>query len=75
LEFVRVSAKKFFSPRSGGMVGDEETLILDAYRLARFYHQSPDHFLAMTLSEIQLHLGRTIQLTRIMRAEASSDDD
>ena len=73
LEFVRVSAKNFFSSRSGGLVGNENDIILDAYRLARWYHQSPEHFLAMSLSEIRLHLVRTIELVRIMRAEAEDD--
>jgi hypothetical protein len=41
--------------------------------LARWYHQAPEHFLNMPLSEVRLHLIRTIELARIMRAEASDD--
>ena len=46
-----------FSSRSGGMVGDEEDMVLDCYRLARWYHQSPEVFLNMPLDEVRLHLA------------------
>jgi len=52
------------------LVGSDENLILDCYRLARFYQISPEVFLNMPLGEVQLHLYRTIQLTRIMQQEA-----
>ena len=51
------------------MVGSDENLILDCYRLAKFYHTSPDVFLDMPLGDVQLHLWRTIQLMRIMQRE------
>jgi hypothetical protein len=47
---------------------------LDCYRLARWYHQPPEYFLDMTLRDVRLHLYRTSQLARIMRAEAESGD-
>jgi hypothetical protein len=73
---LRVSAQKFFSPRSGGLVGvGDQEIILDCYRLARWYHQAPDVFLNMPLSQVQLHLIRTIELAKIMRAEAQESDD
>jgi hypothetical protein len=54
---------------------DGSDLVLDCYRLARWYHQSPEVFLAMSLSDIQLHLIRTVELAKRMRAETASDDD
>jgi hypothetical protein len=42
--------------------------------LARWYHQAPDYFLNMPLSEVHLHLKRTAQLARIMLAEAAESD-
>jgi len=53
------------------LVGSEEDLILDCYRLARWYHQPPDYFLSMPLSEVRVHLTHTIKLAVIMRREAS----
>jgi hypothetical protein len=55
--------------------GEDLDLVLDSYRLARWYRQSPEVFLAMPLSVVQTHLARTMQLARIMRAEAAADDD
>lgn len=75
MELLCLPAKRFFSSRSQLLVGHEEDIILDAYRLARWYHVSPEHFLAMALSDIRLHLRRTIQLARIMRAEATQSED
>jgi len=57
------------------LVGSEDDLILDAYRLARYYHQPPDYFLDMPLSVMRNHLKRTAELTRIMRAAASADEE
>ena len=71
---MRVSVTQFFSARSGGLVASDENLVLDCYRLARFYHTSPDTFLEMPLGEVQLHLYRTIQLTSIMQREAERED-
>lgn len=71
---MRVSATQFFSARFSGLVGQDNNLILDCYRLARFYHQSPEVFLDMPLTEVRMHLDRTIELSRIMRQEASGDD-
>lgn len=72
---VCVSVAQFFSSRSGGLVGDENELVLDCYRLARWYHQSPEIFLAMPLDEVQVHLRRTIDLAEIMQRQQSADND
>lgn len=74
---MRVSATQFFSARSGRLVGDERDLILDCYRLAFHYKQSPEVFLNMPLDEVQLHLSWTIELAEIKRRQqllADSDD-
>jgi hypothetical protein len=72
---VRVSPAKFFLARSSGLVGSDENIVLDCYRLARFYHTSPDLFLNMPLGDVQLHLYRTVQLTEIMQKEAERAED
>jgi hypothetical protein len=52
------------------MVGADEAMILDCYRLAKYYCVSPEVFLAMPFDDVQLHLYRTIQLTKMMRRES-----
>jgi hypothetical protein len=74
LEYGGDEAPKFFSARSTGLVGDEDEIILDCYRLAREYHVSPELFLAMPLSEVRMHFFRTIQLQRAQRPVESEDD-
>lgn len=54
------------------MVGSEDDLILDCYRLAAHYHVSPDVFLSMPLTDMELHRARTAQ---IIRAQQPIDDD
>jgi hypothetical protein len=56
-------------------LGENDDIVLDSYRLARWYHQPPDLFLAMPLSQVRIHMIRTQQLARLMRAEASQGDD
>jgi len=53
--------------------GHEDDIVLDCYRLARWYHQIPDVFLKMPLSEVRLHLFRTIQLAKIMQQANDGD--
>jgi len=48
-------------------------MILDCYRLARWYHVSPDVFLAMTVTEVALHLQRTAQLDRLQQQIGDED--
>jgi hypothetical protein len=43
-------------------VGDEERAILDCYWLAEIYHQNPEVFLNMPMSDVRLHIARTVQL-------------
>jgi hypothetical protein len=49
-------------------------VILDCYRLARWYHQNPEVFLSMTEGEVRLHMRRTLQLADILRREATPSD-
>lgn len=56
------------------MVGGEDEIILDCYRLARWYHISPDVFLSMPLSEVSIHMYRTAQCDRAQQAAAGDDD-
>jgi hypothetical protein len=56
------------------LVGNDENIVLDCYRLAKWYSCSPEVFLAMPLGEVQLHLYRTAQLSRMMRREAEESD-
>jgi hypothetical protein len=51
----------------------DDSMILDCYRLASYYHIDPRIFLEMTVSEAQLHLSRTAQLERSRRVESSSE--
>lgn len=55
-------------------VESPEDLVLDCYRLARWYHQNPETFLAMPLSDVALHRHRTAQLVRLARKEAEDED-
>ena len=41
--------------------------VIDCYRLAKYYHVSPLIFLEMGLSEVRIHLERTIDLAHQMR--------
>jgi hypothetical protein len=50
-------------------LADTEALVLDCYRLARWYQQSPDVFLNMALSQVKMHLYRSLQLAARMRQE------
>jgi hypothetical protein len=51
------------------VAGDPEDMILDCYRLAQFYHQHPQVFLEMEISEVKLHAARTAQLIERRRAQ------
>jgi len=57
------------------VVVSEENLILDCYRLARWYHTSPEVFLMMPLEDVHLHMYRTIQLMSLMKREAEAGED
>lgn len=72
---MRLSVARFFSSGSFGLVGEDDNVVLDSYRLARWYRQSPEVFLAMPLSEVRMHMERTAQLARILRAEGDRDED
>jgi len=55
------------------LVGDE--LVLDCYRLARFYHVSPTIFLEMGMGEVRMHMERTADLAQIINRENAAPDD
>jgi hypothetical protein len=57
------------------LVGSEKDVVLDCYRLARWYHCSPVTFLEMPLSEVRVHMEHTIELARIMRQNQETTDD
>jgi hypothetical protein len=45
------------------VVGDEDEVILDCYRLAKHYSVSPDIFLSLPISELERHMVRTGQVS------------
>jgi hypothetical protein len=49
----------------------DDSMILDCYRLASYYHLDPRTFLDMPISEVGLHLARTAQLERSRHVESS----
>jgi hypothetical protein len=51
----------------------DDSMILDCYRLASYYHIDPRVFLDMPLTEVQLHLRRTAELERSRRAQGDGD--
>jgi hypothetical protein len=55
------------------VVGIDEDLVLDCYRLADFYHVNPQIFLDMTFSEVLMHLRNTVRLAEIKAEEARRD--
>jgi len=50
-------------------------LVLDCYRLARWYHQSPEVFLGMPLDDVRMHLQRTHRLAELMRRANVDEND
>lgn len=55
-----------------GPVGNSsvDDVILDCYRLAKYYGNDPDVWLAKPLSEVRLHLKWTGQLSKLLAEEA-----
>jgi hypothetical protein len=58
-----------------GLVESEDTVVLDCYRLADWYHQNPEVFLSMPLSDVRLHIRRTGELQRLRRERSGSSDE
>lgn len=54
---------------------DPEELILNCYRLADRFHQSPDVFLSMPVSDIGRHVHYTIRLIELREAAQRGIDD
>jgi hypothetical protein len=50
-----------------------ENIILDCYRLAKYYQLHPDVFLEMPITEVDVHMQRTVQLERMRQRQQSSD--
>jgi len=48
-------------------------LVLDCYWLARWYHQNPQVFLDMPLSDVRIHVARTMQVARLMQDRGETD--
>ena len=69
LEYGGLVAGKFF--HAGSLIED---LILDCYRLAKYYGRNPDEFLKLPLSEVQRHMAWTGRLVEIQRANEGPDD-
>lgn len=59
-------------PRKFFHAGPVEGLILDCYRLAKYYGRPPDEFLTLPLSQVNKHMKWTAKLIEIAR---ESDDD
>jgi hypothetical protein len=57
------------------VVGEDEDLILDCYRLAHYFHVDPNIFLDKPLSEVAKHLRWAIKLSHALADEARSSDD
>jgi hypothetical protein len=51
------------------LVGEDENLVLDCYRLAHYYHCNPLIFLDMPMSEMRKHLRYTIRMAELEREE------
>jgi len=56
-------------------LADTESVVLDCYRLARWYQQSPDVFLSMPLSHVKLHMYRSLQLAARIRDEQKQEPE
>jgi hypothetical protein len=49
--------------------------VIDCYRLANWYKQNPETFLAMPLETVAMHRRRTAQLWEIMAREKRDAED
>lgn len=47
---------------AGAVGGEEDAIILDCYRLAKYYGIDPDHFLSKPQSVVQRHMKWTAKL-------------
>jgi hypothetical protein len=56
-----------------GDVDAVETLLLDCYRLAKYYGRNPREFLHMPFSEIQRHVSWTTKLEQTLRPDDDAD--
>lgn len=56
---------------------NSDDIVLNCYRLADRFHQNPDVFLSMPISQIDSHIYWTIELIKAQRAarEGGADDE
>jgi hypothetical protein len=52
----------------------DDSIILDCYRLAKYYCVDPRSFLDMPMSEVGLHMARTAQVVRERRAREPEEE-
>jgi len=60
------------------VVVDQDHIILNCYRLADRFHQSPEHFINMPLSRLAMHIYYTVKLVEAQewqRRRRDDDDD
>ena len=62
-----MESRKFFHARP------VEGLILNCYRLAKYYSRPPDEFLNLPVSQIQRHLTWTLKLIEAIREAEGGD--
>jgi hypothetical protein len=62
-----VESRKFFH------AGPVEALILDCYRLAKYYGRPPDEFLNLPVSKINNHMMWTAKLIEASRSLEDED--
>lgn len=53
--------------------GTLDSVVLDCYRLAKFYGRDPDDFLDKPISAIQRHMKWTAQLIETQQQQDNSD--
>ena len=65
----------FFAGSEGFQFQLGEELVLDCYRLAEHYHQPPEYFLNMKVSDLQTHRRHTAELIRLRQAAQRARDE
>jgi hypothetical protein len=79
---ARIVCGASFSPNKaygeGALIGDElnaDEIILNCYRLADRFHQSPEVFIAMPVSRINEHIRYTVKLIEAQNKARKRDND
>jgi hypothetical protein len=71
LDLVRVFPPAVFFTEFGDLDTGADP-VLDAYRLAHFYGQNPEVFLAMPLTDLSDHMANTIRLRAVQSRERAA---